>query len=51
MNNGNKVIYGLWIPKMFNSNKSYDLYFMHLNTFFWEGALGFHKTLKRVHGV
>jgi hypothetical protein len=36
---------------MFNFNKSYDLYFMHLNTFFWEGVLGFHQTLKRVYGV
>jgi hypothetical protein len=51
MNVGNKVIYGLHTPNTFvNFNKYLYLYFMRLNTFFWEGAHRFHKTLKGVHG-
>lgn len=35
---------------MFNFNK-YHLYFMRLNTFFWESVRRFHQSLQGVHGT
>jgi hypothetical protein len=48
MNVGNKVIYGIYTPKMFvNFNKSHCLWFMHLNASFWEGVCRFHSDSQR----
>jgi hypothetical protein len=32
-------------------SKSHYLYFMHLNTFFWDVVCGFRQTLKGVHDI
>ena len=52
INVDNKVIYGLWTPKMFFFNLSAfpGLYFIYLNTFFWGGVRRFRQIFKGIHG-
>jgi hypothetical protein len=52
MNVGDKVIYGLYTPKIFvNFSNSLYLCFMHLNKFFLAGVCRFHQTGRGVHGT
>jgi hypothetical protein len=50
INVDNKVIYGLWTPKMIvNFSVSPGLYFVYLNTFFREGVRSSRQIFKGIH--